>query len=259
MSNDGNGKPPSWDDLVNQVQGALEELNLKSPENQALFVDGLKEVMDSLDGMGFTLGAPPFGTPPQPKPDMQVFEGGKSAPETETTAPKNDKKSTDKKAETAPKKKTKKAKRPNLKVAPPEQSTENEETTQSPLPSGQPPLPNLPPFSDFPGADPAGLRTLFKVLRLGEDTPGGFPGGLAPTWSQGKIHLKEGEGVFQNIFRGEESRAYRIECTKGGLQIYLNGKPAEQIVEGQTTDVEATVIRVQASNSESAKGLYSRL
>jgi hypothetical protein len=259
MSNDGNGKPPSWDDLVNQVQGALEELNLNSPENQALFVDGLKEVMDSLDGMGFTLGVPPYGTPPQAKPDMQVFEGGKSDPESASTEATSEKKTADEKTVKPSKKNTKKTKRPDLKVAPPEQSTENEKKTNTPTPDSQPPLPNLPPFTDFPGTDPAGLRTLFKVLRLGEDTPGGFPGGLAPTWSQGKIHLKEGNGVFQNIFRGEEPRAYRIECTKGGLQIYLNGKPAEQIVEGQTTDVEATVIRVQASNDESANGLYSRL
>jgi hypothetical protein len=263
MSDDGNGKPPSWDDLVNQVQGALEGLNLNSPENQALFVDGLKEVMDSLDGMGISLGVPPFGSPPQTKPDMQVFEGGKSAPAAEPVAPQSPDKSADKstakKAETPAQKKSKKANRPDLKVAPPEQETEDKENPSSPLPKGLPPLPNLPPFSDFPANDPESIRTLFKVLRLGEDAQGGFSSGITPTGPQGKIHLAKGKGVFQNIFRGEEPRAYRIECTQGGLQIYLNGKPAEQILEGQTTDVEASVIRVQASNEKEAEGLYSRL
>jgi len=245
MSKDGNGQPPSWEDLVDQVQGALEELNLNSPENQALFVEGLKEVMDSLEGMGFDLGFSPNMGVAESKPDIQVFEGGKGdAPSveiSEESPEKGEKKKSTKKA--------KKKSRPDLKVAPPQEEDTKKEKG--------PTVPNIPPFPAFPGSDPASLRTMFKVLRLGEDEQG--PHGLFPLLAQGKIDLPKSGPNFQNIFRGEEARPYRIECTEGGLQIYLNGKPAEEISNGQCTDVEAAVIRVQASGDADAKGLYTRL
>jgi hypothetical protein len=245
MSNDGNDDPPSWEDLVNQVQGALEELNLNSPENQALFVEGLKDVMESLEGMGFDLGFPPGPSMPDTRPDMQVIEGGKA--DEETAVPPTESKGKGGKSKAS--KKTKKKSRPDLKVAPPQEQDKESERG--------PGLPNIPPFPAFSGADPASLRTMFKVLRLGEDEQG--LGGLSPLWAQGKIHLTKAGATFQNIFRGEEPRPYRIECTEGGLQIYLNGKPAEAIAKGQCTDVEASVIRVQAADEEEAKGFYTRL
>jgi hypothetical protein len=251
MSDNGNGNPPSWDDLVNQVQGALEDLNINTPENQALFVDGLKEVMDSLEGMGFDLGVSPGSSPPSPKPEIHVFEGGKGdePTEEEPAPPKGDTK----------KRKKKKADRPDLKVAPPE---EGQDPTPGQSPASTPSFSmpqGWPPFTTFPGNDPESMRTLFKVLRLGEDAQGGLTGDLHSLGYQGKIHLKKEDSGFQNIFRGESPRTYRIECTQGGLQIYLNGKPAEQIVQGQSTDVEAKVIRVQASDGAGAEGIYARV
>jgi hypothetical protein len=240
MSDDGNGKPPSWDDLVTQVQGALEELNLNSPENQALFVDGLKEVMDSLEGIGFDLGVPPG-----PKPEMHVFEGGKGDEPTEE------------KELPVKGKAKKKAARPDLKVAPPEEKATNKPETDKSAPPGFPSMPNLPPFTAFPGNDPESMQALFKVLRLGEDAQGGLTGGSRSLGAQGKILLPEGKDEFQNIFRGDIPRVYRIECTASGLQIYLDGKPAEQVKEGQSTDVEACVIRVQASGESGAAGIYA--
>ena len=245
MSKDGNGQPPSWEDLVDQVQGALEELNLNSPENQALFVEGLKEVMDSLEGMGFELGFSPNPGQQSTKPDIQVFEGGKG----DEPTPEISEKSPDKTTKTKPAKKGKKKARPDLKVAPPQEESEKKEAGTT--------IPNLPPFPAFPGSDPASLRTMFKVLRLGEDEQGAS--GLSPLSAQGKIDLPQSGPAYQSIFRGEEARPYRIECTEGGLQIYLNGKPAEEITKGQCTDVEAAVIRVQASGETPAKGLYTRL
>jgi len=251
MSDNGNGKPPSWDDLVNQVQGALEDLNINTPENQMLFVDGLKEVMDSLEGMGFDLGASPGEAPTPSKPEIHVFEGGKGDEPTEEApaSPKSESK----------KRKKKKAARPDLKVAPPEEEQDsNPEKSEASAPSD--PMPQgWPPFTTFPGNDPESMRTLFKVLRLGEDAQGGLTEGPHALGYQGKIHLKEKDSGFQNIFRGETPRSYRIECTQGGLQIYLNGKPAEQIVQGQSTDVEASVIRVQASDEAGAEGIYARV
>jgi|GEM_PF-5002619 len=258
MSDDGNGNPPSWDDLVNQVQSALEELNLNSPENQALFVEGLKEVMDSLDEMGFDLGFPHPGTPLQKKPDIQVFEGGKKEAATAENGAKDDSEpriedadSGTEKGEKKQKKSAKNKKRPDLKVAPPEPDNEGSSDTTTEK------RPNLPPFVGFPPTDPASLRAMFKVLRMGEETPQSTS--LSPLEAQGKIHLKKDGIRFQNVFRGETARTYRIECRQGGLQIYLNGKPAEEIQEGQCTDVEAAVIRVQASNDDDAEGLYARL
>ena len=104
--------------------------------------------------------------------------------------------------------------------------------------------------------DPEGLKTMFKVLRMGEDAAGL---NLATLGTQGKINIEAQSAGYQNIFQGAEIRAYRIECLEGGLQIYLDGSPVEEIRPGQSTDVEAKIIRVKSSEEAGAKGVYTRI
>lgn len=254
MSKNGSGEPPSWEELVSQVQGAMEELNLNSPENQALFVEGLKEVMESLESMGFPVG---MGMPPMPpsagakKPDIQVFEGGKKEsedPKDSTEAPEADAETAPKsEEESAPKADAKrKNKAPHLKVAPPE------EPSDAPADTNIPPFSS--PFSGFYPADPEELKNMFRFLRVGDHEVRHPPEDLS---RRGKIHIEESGSGFQNIFRGKAPRLYRIECLEGGLQIYLDGEPVEEIRPGQSTDVEAEVIRVKASEGSGAEGAYS--
>ena len=256
MSNNGSGEPPSWEELVNQVQGAMEELNLNSPENQALLVEGLKEVMESLESMGFPVGMPPIpATSPAKKPDIQVFEGGKqesqepSSDETtrepdtapKSVAPEDGKKSTAASKTEEPAKK----KAPHLKVAPPEDPPKAKEST------GVPPFPSgFPAF--YPG-DSEELKNMFRFLRVGDHEIRRDPADLS---RQGKILIEASGAGFQNIFRGKTPRLYRIECLEGGLQIYLDGEPVEEIRPGQSTDVEGAIVRVKASESTGAKGHY---
>lgn len=256
MSKNGSGEPPSWEELVNQVQGAMEELNLNSPENQALFVEGLKEVMESLESMGFPVGMPPMPPPPAAtKPDIQVFEGGKQeTPETPATekakpasasAKKKASKSAGADAQEPASEKTTSKKAPHLKVAPPEDPTE-----ESPA-SGKPPFSS--PFPSFYPGNPEELKNMFRFLRVGDHE---VHQSTADLGRRGKILVEESSSGFQNIFRGKAPRLYRIECLEGGLQIFLDGEPVEEIRPGQSTDVEAAIIRVKASEASGARGSY---
>ena len=256
MSKNGSGEPPSWEELVNQVQGAMEELNLNSPENQALFVEGLKEVMESLESMGFPVGMPPLqSTPPQQKPEMQVFEGGrkddkaKTASEAAATTSPDPTKGTETPKEEASQdsksKGSEKKKAPHLKVAPPESPAEGGSNPgKSPFPS------SFPAF--YPG-DPEELKNMFRFLRVGDHEVRQSSADLS---RRGKILIDASGPGFQNIFRGKAARLYRIECIEGGLQIFLDGEPVEEIRPGQSTDVEAQVVRVKASEGSGAKGAY---
>lgn len=257
MSKNGSGEPPSWEELVNQVQGAMEELNLNSPENQALFVEGLKEVMESLEGMGFPLGMPPMpATPPTSKPDMQVFEGGKqedsspvdsnSTPSSSAAPPADSDTTKESTPEVPPSSDSAKKKAPHLKVAPPESPSEDRPSQgKSPFSTG------FPAF--YPG-DPEELKNMFRFLRVGDHELRSPPSELS---RRGKILIEASGSGFQNIFRGKTPRLYRIECLEGGLQIFLDGEPVEEIRPGQSTDVEAQVVRVKASEDSGAKGTYT--
>ena len=65
-----------WDEIAKQVQSALEELNLDSPETQSRLMGDLESMMSSLDGLGLPVDlTPPTQAVPTP-PDISVVEGG---------------------------------------------------------------------------------------------------------------------------------------------------------------------------------------
>jgi len=74
---------------------------------------------------------------------------------------------------------------------------------------------------------------------------------------QGRIRVAP-DG-HQTIFRGSESRSYRLLCNEGTLRITLDGLPAESLSAGQSIDVDAALIRVSGADGASAAGTYVRL
>jgi hypothetical protein len=74
----------------------------------------------------------------------------------------------------------------------------------------------------------------------------------------GMIRLDD-EIMWQTLYRGQTPRTYRLHCNVGGLHVALDGEMLDEVRSGRTLDVEAQVIRVQASSQEGARGLFLRL
>ena len=60
------------------------------------------------------------------------------------------------------------------------------------------------------------------------------------------------------IFRGDAPRPYRMICDEGDLEIAADGAWIELLHTGQTTDVEARIIRVRGA-ADIVRGRYTRL
>ncbi|MCB9676605.1 MAG: hypothetical protein H6737_15925 [Alphaproteobacteria bacterium] len=76
---------------------------------------------------------------------------------------------------------------------------------------------------------------------LGEPVRVRVFGGTAPS-SAGRIDVS---GEHQTVFRGAAPRTYRIHCEGGGLEVLLDGLPADQMIGGQSIDVEASLVQVR--------------
>ncbi len=118
------------------------------------------------------------------------------------------------------------------------------------------------PTDEDPTAD---LRTRVRVVRLSpelDDEPDDEPDWLsAPITAEGRIRVGDPAGAhpWQTVLRATEHRAYRLNCDRGTLEIFLEGEPAERLGCGQTVDVEAKLIRVRAAGPKGADGSYVRL
>ena len=215
-----------WDEILLQVQSALKDLNLEGPVSQSLVMDDLKQVFQTLEGMGLPVGEA-FGIPGVPEtaetPDISVVAGGRlDDPPTEEVE--GEEKSRD---------------RPDLKVAPPEEDDSGGE--EAPSPEGW-----------------VNLGPQMKLFKLGGELDKLFGG--RPAQTPGKIRVNPADdSPSQTLFHGEEVRAYRIECTEGALRVSLDGRPAEQLTKGQSLDVEARLVRVESLNEGAASGSYLRL
>ena len=63
----------------------------------------------------------------------------------------------------------------------------------------------------------------------------------------------------QTVYRGELARGYRLHCSQGPMRILLDGQPVETVDVGQSIDVEARLIRVQAVDGVVLQGCFIRL
>lgn len=199
------GRPPfddpGWNELLHQLEEALDEAGIEGEQTRAAVRDGLRAALESL---GKLAG---WSEPRHDGPEVEVVEGGRADDDPEPTGP-----------------------RPDLRVAEPmpeEDESPPEETPPSPRPD---------------------VRV--RLLRRADlDTARRL---------RGSIRLSAA-GECQTIFRGAQPRAYRIGCTHGALCVHLDGLPTETVREGQTLDVEARFVRVEAAGEPPFEGRYRRL
>jgi len=114
----------------------------------------------------------------------------------------------------------------------------------SPLPVGKPTLRVVDP--DEPAAPATTVRTV-KLTRPVQRPPAAS--------NVGRITVAA--GAWQTVFRGAQSRPYRVAVDVGALDIAVDGELVERIGPGQTVDVEGALIRVQGA--EASSGTYRRL
>jgi hypothetical protein len=107
------------------------------------------------------------------------------------------------------------------------------------------------------------VRTHVRVVRVGADQePIEEPDWLSiPISHEGRIRVGEPttQAGWQTVLRAQSVRAYRLNCERGALEIFLEGEAAERLAAGQTVDVEAQLIRVRAAGPNGAEGSYVRL
>ena len=100
--------------------------------------------------------------------------------------------------------------------------------------------------SDEPPAPSTTVRTVKLTQPLRSSTS---------TAHEGQIAVKK--GAWQTVFRGAQSRPYRVAVDVGALDIAVDGELVERIGPGQTVDVEGSLVRVQGAVASS--GTYRRL
>lgn len=66
-----------------------------------------------------------------------------------------------------------------------------------------------------------------------------------------------GPEAWQTVYQGT-AHPYRLACSEGELTVALDGLPTLTVGAGQTTDVEAGLVRVRGSGG-AARGAYHRL
>lgn len=120
--------------------------------------------------------------------------------------------------------------------------------------TGRPPLRVAEPH-DAP-EEPARERRV-RVVRVSPREPAPSVH-VAPLAMEGSIEAHAGDAGWQTLFRGQSARTYRLAATEGVLEVALDGELLEQVHPGQTTDVEARLIRVRATEGV-ARGRYARL
>ena len=73
--------------------------------------------------------------------------------------------------------------------------------------------------------------------------------------ASGRFALAAGE--WQTVFHGAGPRCYRLGCRAGRVGIYAEGEPSCELRAGQTVDIEASLIRLNAEGV--GKGWYTWL
>jgi hypothetical protein len=95
--------------------------------------------------------------------------------------------------------------------------------------------------------------TRVRVVRVSRSDGGTASRGADPEEGAGRIGLPA--GAWQTVYRGTTPARYRIQCDLGTLQVALDGTSVEMLVPGQTADFEGLLLRV-ASTEGPTKGRY---
>jgi hypothetical protein len=211
-----------WEEIARQVQIALEELPIGSPEAKGKLMEDLKSVMLSLEEFGLPFGMVP-PPPVRPAPDISVMAGGRDE---DTGKDEGDEGPVE-------------VERPDLKVAP-DPITEEEEPKEHPY-----------------GSDPGGGFNWFNLGELGKSFT--LPG--MATTPPGDIRLSgaDAEEGAQTLYTGTQARPYRIHCADGAMRVVVDGKSGEVLRASRSIDVEGTLIRVMLEKGSSAMGTFQRI
>ena len=67
------------------------------------------------------------------------------------------------------------------------------------------------------------------------------------------------ETTWQTLYRGTRPRLYRVACSKGILDVSVDGEAIERLSPGQSIDVDGRAIRVSTSDLSDAIGGYTPL
>ncbi len=123
-----------------------------------------------------------------------------------------------------------------------------------------------------PGAETGPVVRVLRGGRAGDSTPreGGPPqlrvlggagrGAAADGLSVGWIRLSgTSPEVAQTLAHGTRPAAYRVHCDAGELLVLADDTPVARVEEGQSVDVEATVLRARATHGGDARGRFVRL
>lgn len=207
------------DEVVGRVGEALDELHVVDGAERDALLGSIREALASLGPVsidGFEVRAVPAVDLPSGPPPVQLVEGGRDSDEP-STGP-----------------------RPELRVAPEPEDTEESAVDGSAAPEPEPGR-----------ADPApSVARSVSVLRIG---------GKVPRQPEVGVVRVPG-GAWQSILAAQRPRAYRVGCTQGGLHVYVDGEPTCELGAGQSVDVEGAVLRVQgAADPGPSTGWYTRL
>ena len=115
--------------------------------------------------------------------------------------------------------------------------------------------------SEAPASEGAPRATLrpdvrIAVRRVGpERTTVRRPSGVGDIRRRGGIAVEQ--GASQTLYQGSEPRLYRVSCTDGSLRLELDGQPTGTLLPGQSTDMDARLLRVHGVADGISAGVYT--
>jgi len=101
---------------------------------------------------------------------------------------------------------------------------------------------------------------VFTHVNVIENQRPAKPSALPGLDESGWIHVNAGgppEAHWQTVYRGHRLRLYRIACSKGTLDVTVDGEPIERLLPGQSIDTEGRAIRVTTTEMDGALGGYT--
>ncbi|MDP6931759.1 MAG: hypothetical protein QGG40_02540, partial [Myxococcota bacterium] len=231
-------EPPSdpWADVLSQVEDALKQLDLGGEPTRNALMDGVRDALETLNGAGFKLNNG-SGKAKSESPEVTVVDGGRD----ESEPPPSQK--------------------PKLRVAEPSDEPPPESTSPEGSSNFEDALSAVRRSLEGLGDNP--IQTQVRLVKVGPDSDreDALFGADVPLEVEGWIDVGPAGTVsgWQTIYRGAHVRAYRVASTEGRIQVALDGEVQEQLVEGQSLDVEAALIRVGSCDEKGADGIYIRL
>jgi hypothetical protein len=221
-----------WTEVFSQVTDALNETDIDLGASRDDLIEGVRQALETLtDGLDIkfdVMGTVEGSDVPHSADvaDVSVVEGGRG--EADPPSP---------------------GEKPKLHVAP----VANDDQAEEPDFTNDPLIAPPPQFVTKVKV----LRTPPRVVKTASTntTLQGLKG-------EGWINVATGgepDAAWQTIYQGRTPRVYRVACTRGVLDVTLDGAQVERLRPGQSIDVEGKLVRVTAPSGGQAKGGYAQI